>query len=119
MPKIAAAFLLAILAAGLMVAGAILIANRWSVATSSDLVIRLDHWTGDVAECNFSSAARVMARLTASGTPLRCDPISDAESARLRSGSPQSAKSPTNQSALPYTDDLLARYAPKSDRHVP
>jgi hypothetical protein len=46
---------LAIVIAGLLIAGAILIAFRWQISAATGVVYRLDRWTGSVIVCDLNS----------------------------------------------------------------
>jgi hypothetical protein len=47
--------IVAVVIAGTLIAIAILIAFRWQIAASTDVVYRLDRWTGNIVACELNA----------------------------------------------------------------
>jgi hypothetical protein len=45
---------IAIVIAGVLIAAAVLIAQRWEISAATGVVYRLDRWTGDILACELN-----------------------------------------------------------------
>lgn len=62
----------AVLAAGVMIAVAILVAGRWEIASSNTEVYRLDRWTGAVVACGSDPADRAETVMGGHSASFQC-----------------------------------------------
>jgi hypothetical protein len=63
---------LAIIAAGALIAGAILFIFRWEMAAFGGQTYRLDRWTGEIFACNAPNQTRASGMTIGMGHPFRC-----------------------------------------------
>lgn len=81
----------AVLGAGVLVAAALLLSNRWEIAGVGRVAYRLDHWTGEVRACHANSMKVAAAEVVGFGVPYQCDDPTAAQEAMV----PPQARSAT------------------------
>ncbi len=68
---------LSVLAAGMLIASAILFTGRWELAGVGGQPYRLDRWTGAVSACSALQAKRLAAAELGVGLAFRCEELSE------------------------------------------